>query len=233
MTNALNPDFAAVKEKRMSELTPAQFDDAKEAWLRDNLGWLAPQSEPHVTFLLRRLDEARALAKGDAPRAAAVRTLERMGYTHTGGELWRPPLGQPPAWVSEKRSGWQPIDTAPKDNARPLYLARFNDKGELVEIDFDGAWERWQESWELSHINGYAWTSAGGIEEPTHWSFQDEPLPATQTPAAEWDSSVYGYQDYFNAIAAATRVVGGAVAVSVADFHAAMRHATAVQQEGN
>lgn len=74
-------------------------------------------------------------------------------------------------------TGWQPIDTAPKDNRRRLYLARFDDKGELVQLDFDGVWEYWQESWEMAHINGYTWMSANGIEEPTHWAYQDEPIP--------------------------------------------------------
>ena len=72
---------------------------------------------------------------------------------------------------------WQPIETAPKDNARPLYLARFDEHGKLDEIDFDGTWEYWEESWELSHINGWVWTSAKGIEEPTHWAYQDIGAP--------------------------------------------------------
>lgn len=71
---------------------------------------------------------------------------------------------------------WNPIDTAPTDNKRPLYLARFYE-GELVELDFDGSWEYWQESWEMAHINGYYWVSANGIEEPTHWAYQDGPPP--------------------------------------------------------
>lgn len=80
---------------------------------------------------------------------------------------------------------WEPIETAPKDNERALYLARFNESGELVELDFNGAWEYWQESWELAHINGYAWVSENGIEEPTHWAYQDLPLPKiTTNPAA-------------------------------------------------
>ena len=80
---------------------------------------------------------------------------------------------------------WMPIDTAPTDNKRSLYLARFyNDK--LMELDFDGAWEYWQESWEMPHINGYWWVSASGIEEPTHWAYQDEPLPHTAPPKREW-----------------------------------------------
>ncbi|MCY1206582.1 hypothetical protein D9M72_181550 [compost metagenome] len=73
--------------------------------------------------------------------------------------------------------GWQPIETAPRDNARLLYLARFDDKGLLQELDFDGIWEYWEESWELSHINGWCWMSAKGIEEPTHWAYQDSPMP--------------------------------------------------------
>ena len=72
---------------------------------------------------------------------------------------------------------WQSIETAPRDNKRTLYLARFDDSGILRELDFDGVWEYWQESYEMPHINGYAWCSASGIEEPTHWAFQDLPLP--------------------------------------------------------
>lgn len=72
---------------------------------------------------------------------------------------------------------WQPISTAPKNNDRLLYLARFNQDGELVELDFDGIWEYWQESWEMAHINGYAWFSNDGIEEPTHWAYQDDVPP--------------------------------------------------------
>lgn len=78
---------------------------------------------------------------------------------------------------------WKPIETAPKDNKRLLYLARLDDQGKLVELDFDGVWEYWQESWELSHINGYCWMSANGIEEPTHWAYQDDPPPTTPQPA--------------------------------------------------
>lgn len=72
---------------------------------------------------------------------------------------------------------WQPISTAPKDNNRPLYLARFNEDEKLQELDFDGGWEYWQESDELAHINGFAWVSNGGIEEPTHWAYQDIGAP--------------------------------------------------------
>ena len=83
--------------------------------------------------------------------------------------------------MNQQISNWQPISTAPTDNKRALYLARIDQDGQLLELDFNGAWERWVESWEMSHINGWDWVSANGIDEPTHWAYQDEPLP-TQTP---------------------------------------------------
>lgn len=77
-------------------------------------------------------------------------------------------------------TGWRPIDTAPRDNKRPLYLAKFDEQGQLRHLDFDGAWEFESESWEQAYLSdGYYWMSANGIEEPTHWAYQDEPLPAT------------------------------------------------------
>ncbi|MGB4064204.1 MAG: hypothetical protein WBK19_10305 [Azonexus sp.] len=87
-----------------------------------------------------------------------------------------------PVISSKRKPVWQPIDTAPRDNKRLLYLARFGESGNLRELDFDGVWEYWQESYEMPHINGLAWFSASGIEEPTHWAFQDEQLPFTSPP---------------------------------------------------
>lgn len=49
------PDWEAVRGKRMSELTPAQQDDAEELWIRDHVGYFTES----VEFLLRRLDAAR------------------------------------------------------------------------------------------------------------------------------------------------------------------------------
>lgn len=75
---------------------------------------------------------------------------------------------------------WQPIATAPKDNKRLLYLAYIGADGKMLHLDFDGVWEYWEESWEMAHINGWTWCSANGIEDPTHWAYQDEPIPATK-----------------------------------------------------
>lgn len=77
---------------------------------------------------------------------------------------------------------WQPIETAPTDNKRLLYLATIVD-GRIIELDFDGIWESDSESWEMPQVYHY-WASAKGIEEPTHWAFQDEGAPPRETTPA-------------------------------------------------
>lgn len=95
--------------------------------------------------------------------------------------------------VTKVPAGWQSIGTAPKDNTRLLYLARFDDEGALIELDYDGIWEYWSESYEMPHINGWTWMSANGIEEPTHWCYQEEHLaPAPGEAAREY---MTGYSD--------------------------------------
>lgn len=39
-------------------------------------------------------DHVQALIAENTKRDAAVRTLEMLGYTHNGGELWAPPIGE-------------------------------------------------------------------------------------------------------------------------------------------
>lgn len=69
---------------------------------------------------------------------------------------------------------WQPIETAPKDNKRPLLLASFDDRGVLSNVDFNGSWECERESWEMPQ-EYYFWDSANGMaDEPTHWAYQPE-----------------------------------------------------------
>lgn len=60
------PDFDALGEKRMSELTPAEQDDAKEGWLRKNVRYFDQPvggADPynHVEFLLKRIDQLRGV----------------------------------------------------------------------------------------------------------------------------------------------------------------------------
>ena len=46
-----------------------------------------------------------------------MRTLERLSYTHHGGELWKPPLGDAPAWADS------PTETAGGADAARLSMA--------------------------------------------------------------------------------------------------------------
>lgn len=81
--------------------------------------------------------------------------------------------------LARGRVKWQPIATAPTNvDAGLIYLARLDDDGNILELDYDGAWEYWEESWEMSHINGWDFCSANGIEEPTHWAWQTDAPPA-------------------------------------------------------
>lgn len=99
-------------------------------------------------------------------------------------QAWRAMLDAAPGAPGQEAAAvqavgaWQDIATAPKDNARLLYLARFDRDGDLVEIDFDGIWESYSEHLDGQLIaDGFIWQSANGIEEPTHWAYQDGPPP--------------------------------------------------------
>lgn len=79
LVEAASPDFSRVRDKRMSELSPAQRDDAMELWLRQNLGAMPQYHREHYTFLLGRLDAARAHMAAStkalaAPSVAAAAT---------------------------------------------------------------------------------------------------------------------------------------------------------------
>ena len=78
---------------------------------------------------------------------------------------------------------WQPIETAPKDNKHPLWLARFNDDGTMQSFDYNGSWERESAPWEIPRVY-YFWASeTGNVEEPSHWAYQPEgfcDLPGAQ-----------------------------------------------------
>jgi hypothetical protein len=63
MVKLLVPDFDAVRDKCMSDLTPQQQDDALELWIREHVEWYSSSNKSHVKFLLRRLDEARFVEK--------------------------------------------------------------------------------------------------------------------------------------------------------------------------
>ena len=85
---------------------------------------------------------------------------------------------------------WQPIETAPKDNKRPLWLARFNDDGTMQSFDYNGSWEKESESWEMPEVY-YFWASENGnVEEPSHWAYQPEEFYALPDAQAQCAPSV-------------------------------------------
>ena len=87
---------------------------------------------------------------------------------------------------------WQPIETAPKDNKRPLWLARFNDDGTMQSFDYNGSWESESESWEMPQVYYYWASESGNVEEPSHWAYQPEEfcVPGAQPAPIEQDTSV-------------------------------------------
>lgn len=143
-------------------------------------GWVTP-----------RADGARARCGG--PGVCATCNTEAMHEKMLTGLFGMPATAAPGQDAPAPNRpgpapGWRLIESAPKDNKRLLYLARFSESGELVELDFNGSWEYWEESWEMQHVNGWCWTSTDGIEDPTHWAYQDEPIPAaTIAPAPTVD----------------------------------------------
>lgn len=132
----------------------------------------------------RQMTEADALAKAIARlREPAGVAGFNEGVLQSRQNLQRT-LAQRAAVGVSPPSGvaWHPIETAPKDNKHPLYLAQFNpDTGELIELDWDASWEAESESWEIPQVY-YIWRSANGrVEEPTHWAYQNA---LAQQPAA-------------------------------------------------
>jgi hypothetical protein len=59
---AVIPDFAALADKRMSELTPQQQRDAHEGWIRAQLGSFDEHTQRQLQVLLTQLDVARSAA---------------------------------------------------------------------------------------------------------------------------------------------------------------------------
>lgn len=78
------PNLEAVRDLRISEMTPEQQADATELWLRKNLGWCVGQHGEHVRFLLARLDAERALLRtymAVVIDAESVSYLDELGPT--------------------------------------------------------------------------------------------------------------------------------------------------------
>jgi hypothetical protein len=76
--------------------------------------------------------------------------------------------------LTKLEAGWQPIETAPKDNKRPLLIARFNDNGTIQDMDYGAIWASDRESWEIPEEYWF-WSSMNGrVEEPSHWMYEPD-----------------------------------------------------------
>lgn len=75
--------FQAIRNKRMSELTPEQQDDALELWLREQIGWMPEYHRQHYTFLLNRLNAARRTigeVKAEKPVIMPAEVIEQNAF---------------------------------------------------------------------------------------------------------------------------------------------------------
>ncbi|MGU3413752.1 hypothetical protein ACLBW0_08560 [Enterobacteriaceae bacterium C34A] len=64
------------------------------------------------------------VSMGGAKSAAAVTTLESHGFTWNGGEQWKPPLGLPPAFISNDRAELQEYRKAASEAVAWLWSHR-------------------------------------------------------------------------------------------------------------
>jgi hypothetical protein len=86
------------------------------------------------------------LTEAEPQFKAAVATLEHHGFTWNGGEQWKPPLGLPPAFISNDRAELEQYRKAAGEKVTPDYQS------------FEQWWERENgqpfESWEYQRCDG-------------------------------------------------------------------------------
>jgi hypothetical protein len=141
----------------------------------------APPAEPRLREPCIGNDPACPCQDGDACHYRDTATTK----------AWPIPQAEPKRGIN-----WQPIETAPRDNKRPLLLASFDDRGVLSNVDFNGSWECESESWERPQ-EYYFWDSANGMaDEPTHWAYQPEGFAQlTKEPAVPQAEQWSGYDE--------------------------------------
>ncbi|KWU23403.1 hypothetical protein [Burkholderia cenocepacia] len=61
--NPVMPDFEALADKRMSELSPREQRDAHEGWIRAQLGTFDEHTQRQLQVLLTQLDVARGAGR--------------------------------------------------------------------------------------------------------------------------------------------------------------------------
>jgi hypothetical protein len=102
---------------------------------------------------------------------------------------------------------WQPIETAPKDNKRQLYLAEISSTGEILDMDFGGFWGR--DNYAEPGEPEFTWFGSQGISNPTHWCFMGDALPPPYHTAGITAESSRG--DVWHAVAAVLGAAIGAI----------------------
>jgi hypothetical protein len=114
-----------------------------------------------------------ALAAPVQEATAAINTLKFLGYTYHGGEQWKPPLGECPAWLNEPAPVQEPV-TAFDD---PLVQTVYNilcdaDEGKPREDH----WEGWKARRIVAALTTPQ-TQPAPVQEPVWWpSPEDQPL---------------------------------------------------------
>jgi hypothetical protein len=135
---AAAPDWEALGDKRMSELTDVQREDSREMWLRNQWQWFGTdryQAGDQIKFLLDRLDVARTK---DGPWKAAVTdacTLCEIGWDEND-----------PSKTLQKLLEWEvhvALDPQVSAGAKDLIQ---QGKRTTYSEDFEENWERfWKE----------------------------------------------------------------------------------------
>lgn len=98
---APNWSMVAVRFKDDDKLDFAEsYDEDSRIWYADKGFETAINNLEHWTLIAQR---ERVTESDDVPALckAAVATLERKGYTWCGGAEWKPPLGKPPAYITD------------------------------------------------------------------------------------------------------------------------------------
>ncbi len=183
-TNAAYQRLKAVLSQQPAGVDEAFLTNGTRVEWQDNFGrwWPATITGWHPATYDARLDDG----------------CDANGYAR--GRFRALASSPPSAPVPPNAVVWHPIETAPKDNKRPLYLAQFNtETGDLIDLDWDASWEPESESWEIPQVY-YIWRSANGrVEEPTHWAYQDLQQPAAPSgDAASAEPAVWVAADTLN-----------------------------------
>lgn len=96
----------------------------------DDVG--AAESRRIAEIALAALEGMEADQKGNA----AVATLESHGFTWAGGQFWKPPLGLPPAYVSNERAELENYRNAQQVVPGEKVIGTFDaEKNELALLD--------------------------------------------------------------------------------------------------